>query len=41
MKTNKQKNLEHTARADARVRPAKKDYDFAALEAVLRQWRSL
>jgi hypothetical protein len=41
MRSNREKNQEHAARADARVRPAPKDYDFTALEAVLRRWRSL
>jgi hypothetical protein len=39
MKTNQQKNQEHDARAQARVRPQPKDYSFEALEAVMHQWR--
>jgi len=38
MKTNKEKNLEHDARALARVRPKQHEYDFTALETVIRQW---
>ena len=37
-KTNKEKNLEHDARAQARVRPALKQYAFQELEAVMKQW---
>jgi hypothetical protein len=38
MKTNKQKNQEHDVREQSRVRPAPKDYEFKALEAVIRSW---
>jgi len=38
MKTNKQKNLEHDARAQARIRPAPKTYDFDGLQAVMKEW---
>ena len=38
MKTNKEKNLEHDARAKARVRPAPKYYEFDSLEAVMQKW---
>ena len=38
MKTNKEKNLEHDARQKARVRPAPKEYQFEALEAIMRAW---
>jgi hypothetical protein len=38
MKTNKEKNLEHDARVQARVRPKQPVYDFTALEAVMRAW---
>ena len=38
MKTNKQKNQEHDTRALAKVRPAQPEYEFTALEAVIRQW---
>ena len=39
MKTNRDKNTEHDKREILRVRP-KMDgkYDFAPLEAVIRQW---
>jgi hypothetical protein len=40
MKTNKEKNQEHDARAQARVRPAAKHYEFKELEAVIRSWIS-
>jgi hypothetical protein len=39
MKTNKEKNLEHDARQQERVRPKQKDYDWEPLEAVIRQWK--
>jgi hypothetical protein len=35
MKTNKEKNTEHDQK---RVRPKQPAYDFAPLEAVIRQW---
>ena len=38
MKTNKEKNLEHDARVQAKVRPKPVDYKFTALEAVMRAW---
>jgi hypothetical protein len=38
MKTNKEKNMEYDARAQARVRPAPKQYAWQELEAVIRQW---
>ena len=38
MKTNKEKNLEHDARQKARVRPKPVDYEFEALEVVMRAW---
>jgi hypothetical protein len=37
-KTNKEKNLEHDARMAARVRPPAKEYAWAQLEAVMKQW---
>lgn len=40
MKTNKEKNMAHDARMKERVRPAPKEYEFEALEAIMRQWRS-
>lgn len=39
MKTNKEKNLEHDARQQARVRPAPKEWNFEPLEEVIRQWK--
>ena len=38
MKTNKEKNTEHAGRELLRVRPKQAEYDFKALEAVIRQW---
>ena len=38
MKTNKEKNLEHDARASAKIRPKQPQYEFEALEAVIKQW---
>ena len=38
MKTNKEKNLEHDARMQERVRPKQRDYDWAELDKVMRQW---
>jgi hypothetical protein len=38
MKTNKQKNLEHDTKMKERVRPAPKEYDWAELDRIMRQW---
>ena len=38
MKTNKEKNLAHDAKMKDRVRPAPKEYDWEALDRVMRQW---
>lgn len=38
MKTNREKNTEHDTKEQSRVRPADKDYEFQALEQVIRQW---
>lgn len=38
MKTNKEKNKEFDAAQSARGRPKQPEYDFVALEAVIRQW---
>ena len=39
MKTNKEKNIEHARKELMRVRPKQAvTYDFATLEAVIRQW---
>jgi hypothetical protein len=38
MKTNKEKNLAHDARVQAKVRPKPVDYEFEALEVVMRAW---
>jgi hypothetical protein len=35
MKTNKEKNQEHDARAKARVRPAPKEYDWEPLQEAI------
>jgi hypothetical protein len=39
MKTNKEKNQAHDARMQERVRPAPKEYQWEALDAVIRQWK--
>lgn len=36
MKTNRELNQEHDARAKARVRPAPKDYNFKPLEDAIK-----
>ena len=41
MKTNKQLNQEYDARMQERVRPKQPDWNFAPLEAVIRQWVKL
>ena len=38
MKTNKEKNTQHDARVQDRVRPKAPVYDFQTLEAVIRGW---
>jgi len=38
MKTNKELNTEHDQKQTDRVRPKQSEYDFTALEAVIRQW---
>jgi hypothetical protein len=38
MKTNKEKNLAHDAKMQERMRPAPKEYQFEALEAIMRAW---
>jgi len=38
MKTNRQLNKDHAGRELLRVRPKTPAYDFAPLEAVIRQW---
>ena len=38
MKTNKEKNLEHDARMQGRVRPKAPEFNYAPLEAIIRQW---
>jgi hypothetical protein len=37
-KTNREKNLEHDARASAKVRPKQPDYNWQPLDLVIRQW---
>jgi len=39
MKTNREKNQDYDARAQARVRPQPKNYEFEALQSVLENWR--
>jgi hypothetical protein len=36
--SNREKNILHEARLDARVRPATPAYDFEGLASVMRQW---
>jgi hypothetical protein len=36
--TNREKNILHEARNDARVRPATPAYNFADLDCVVRSW---
>jgi hypothetical protein len=36
--TNREKNIAHQARQDARVRPATPAYNFEELEKVVRSW---
>lgn len=38
MKTNQEKNQDYDTRAQARVRPAPKNYDFEPLETIMQQW---
>ena len=38
MKTNKEKNQAHDSRMQERVRPKQPEFNYAPLEAVLRQW---
>ena len=38
MKTNKELNTAFDAKERERVRPASKEYQFAELEKVIRQW---
>jgi hypothetical protein len=40
MKTNKEKNQEHDAKMQERVRPAPKEYQWQELEAIVRQWKT-
>jgi hypothetical protein len=39
MKTPRELNQEHEARQAAKVRPKQVEYNFAELEAVIRQWK--
>ena len=38
MKTNKEKNQEFDAKQKERVRPKQPEFNYAPLEAVVRQW---
>lgn len=38
MKTNREKNQEHDAKEEAKVRPKEPVYDHKPLEEVVRQW---
>ena len=40
MKTNKEKNLEHDARQQARIRRKPVEYKWEALDAVIKQWKA-
>ena len=40
MKTNKEKNLAHDARMQAKVRPKPVEYNWEALDAVIKQWKA-
>jgi hypothetical protein len=39
-KTNKEKNIEYDARMQARVRPKPVEYNWEALDAVIKQWKA-
>jgi hypothetical protein len=38
MKTNKEKNIEHDAKMQERVRPKQPAYNYKPLEDVIRKW---
>jgi hypothetical protein len=38
MKTNKELNTAHDLKESERIRPKQPQYDFTALEAVIREW---
>jgi hypothetical protein len=38
MKTNKEKNTAHDAKMQERMRPKQTEFNYAPLEAVIRQW---
>jgi hypothetical protein len=40
MRSNRERNQEHDTRAQARVRPAPKDYNFEPLQTIMDGWRS-
>jgi hypothetical protein len=40
MKTNKEKNIEHDAKMKARIRPKPVEYNWEALDAVIKQWKA-
>jgi hypothetical protein len=40
MQSNREKNQAYDDRAQARVRPAPKEYEFDQLTAIMQQWRS-
>jgi len=40
MQSNREKNQAYDTRAQARVRPAPKDYDFKPLQTIMDGWRS-
>jgi len=38
MKTNREKNTEYDAKAQASIRPKEPEYNWKPLEEVIRQW---
>ena len=38
MKTNREKNLEHDAQQQSKVRPKQPEYNWKPLETVVRKW---
>ena len=39
-KSNKEKNIEHDARMQAKIRPKPVNYNWEALNAVIKQWKA-
>jgi hypothetical protein len=38
MKTNREKNMEHQAKQDTKVRPKPQPYQFTELQAIVNGW---